>query len=97
MLLDTHNLYTKYRYFMYVLSNERLSFFIKNENELDYDKFFMYFADIEWNLLVIKDPWKNFRRKRSKLIKKFEYKKYEILLRSKFCYDIKILILTFIF
>ena len=44
----------------------------------------------------IKQPWRNYRSTRARLLKKFEKKKYEVAIRPYFCHDIKNLILTFI-
>ena len=96
MVPETLDLYLKYRWFLHLLSNERLFYFVKNKEELDYDKFFdsyNYVIMMHWK---IKPYWRDFRKRRAYLLKKFEYGKYELLLRSKFCYDIKTLILAYI-
>ena len=94
---ETLSLYNKYRVFLHVLSDERLQLFQKSENSLDYEAFFEYYNDvINWHW-KIKPVYKNYKNRRSQIIKKFEYKKYEILLRPIFCTDIKNLILSFIF
>ena len=97
MTPETLELYAKYRYFLYLLSNERLFYFLNEDKEhLDYDKFFdTYNHVISWHW-CIKPRWRDYKKKRAYLIKKFEYGKYELLLRSKFCYDIKTMILSYI-
>ena len=45
MLPETLTVYSKYTYNLYLLSNERLIFFRKNGDELDYEQFFDYY---EW-------------------------------------------------
>ena len=80
----TKILYTKYSNFLMILSNERNDLFFKNTTELDYDKFFEvynYVISLHWE---IKTMSKKFNRNRSRLIKKFNYGKYYILLRPYF-------------
>ena len=118
MTPETLELYAKYRYFLYLLSNERLFYFLNEDTKaglhpaectqanfqfalsdkehLDYDKFFnTYNHVITWHW-CIKPRWRDYKKRRAYLIKKFEYGKYNILLSSKFCYDVKILILSYI-
>ena len=97
MKQETADLYIKYMYFLLILSNERLILFNADNNHLNFDEFFHYYNDVILHHWLIKSPWKNYKKRRTQLIKKFEYGKYEILLRSKFCFDIKNLILSFMF
>ena len=93
---ETYNLYSKYIYFLKLVSDERLTLFLKNEQEIDFESFFDYYnysICLHWN---IKPKWKEYRKRRNQIIKKFEYGKYEILLRSEFCCDIKNIILSYI-
>ena len=93
---ETFDLYYKYRYFLRVLSNERLRLFLKNENDIDFDSFFDNYNHVIYMHYNLKPILKNCRRNRARAFQKFEYGKYEILLRSVFCPDIKNLILSFI-
>jgi len=94
---ETVEIYAKYRYFLFLLSNERLHLFYKNEHELDYEAFFDLYNYGVWKHWDIKPLWKNYKKRRAQIIKKFEYEKHEILIRPYFCTDIKNLILSFIF
>ena len=93
---ETKILYTKYSDFLMILSNERNDLFFKNTTELDYDKFFEVYNYVIYLHWEINTMWKKFNRNRSRLIKKFEYEKYMILLRRYFCYDIRTVIIAFI-
>ena len=86
---ETVEIYAKYRYFLFLLSNEKLHLFHKNEHELDYEAFFDLFNYGVWKHWDIKPLWKNYKKRRAQIIKKFEYGKYEILLRPHFCYDVR--------
>ena len=97
MKSDTLELYKKYRTFLFIISNERFNLYNLDKNSIDYDRFFYtynYVISMHWD---IKRPRKNYKSRRSEIIKKFEYGKYEISLRPHFCQDIRKLILTFIF
>ena len=94
---ETIDLYAKYRYFLFVLSNERLQLFYKCEQELDYEAFFEIYNYGIWKHWQVRPIWKNYKKRRAQIIKKFENGKYEILIRPYFCTDIKNLILSFIF
>ena len=72
-------------------------FFRNDKNILDHEAFFEIVQYINWMHYHIKGHWKNYKKRRSELIKKFEYNKMEILLRRHFCNDIKNLILTFLY
>ena len=103
MTPETIDLYSKYRYFMFVLSNERLQLFLKDENELDFDTFFDYYNMVLFYHWLIKPIWKNFRNSRYQMIKRFEKKKsiikrraYMNILNNYFCYDISNLICEFL-
>ena len=93
---ETYNVYYKYSYFLRVLSNERLQLFLKNENEIDFETFFDNYHHVIFMHNEIKPILKNYRRNRARILKKFEFGKFEILLRPKFCSDVKLLILSFI-
>ena len=71
MKSETLELYSKYRYFLYLLSNERLFYFLNEDKEhLDYDKFFdTYNHVISWHW-CIKPRWRDYKKKRAYLIKK---------------------------
>jgi len=94
---ETSNIYSKYIYFLHVMSDERNSLFYKSESELDYEKFFDVYNNGIYLHWQIKPAWRNFNKNRSQIIKKFEYGKYEITMRPYFCRDIKNLILSFLF
>ena len=94
---ETLNIYSKYSYFLFVLSNERNDIFYKSYTEIDYEKFFtLYNEVIAWHW-EIKPLWKKYNQNRFQIIKKFEYGKYEISIRHYFCRDIKNVILSFLF
>ena len=96
MLAETSQLYSKYRWFLYLLSNERLMLFRKTEHELNYDNFFQQY---NWVILMhweLKPLYRNFKSRRSQIIKNFNYEKYMILLKPYFFYDIRTVILSFI-
>ena len=93
---ETVEIYAKYRYFLFILSNERLHLFYKNEHELDYEAFFdlyNYGIYMHWSL---KPHLKQYRKRRAQIIKKFEYGKFQILLRPHFCCDIRKIILQYL-
>ena len=94
---DTIELYVKYKYFMHLLDNNRHELFYINEDSLDYQKFFENYNMIISYHWLIKPPWRNFKKRRSEIIKHFEYGKYDIIITKYFCNDVKNLILTFIF
>ena len=91
MKKETVDLYAKYRYFLYLLSNERIELF--NDNFEDFFEAYNMTICFHWK---IKNPYKNFNRRRNELVKRFEYGKYKILLHEKFCYDISLIILSYI-
>ena len=96
MKSETKILYNKYSYFLFVLSNDKNYFFTKDNTTLDFDDFFEYFNDVvNWHC-KIKPLYRNFHKRRSQIIKNFEHTKYLIMLRPKFCYDVRNLIVTFI-
>ena len=96
MLPETVDLYAKYRFFLYLLSNERLMLFHKNKNELDYENFFDLYNWVIHKHWQIKPLYKIFRTRRAAIIKKFNHGKYYILLSSHFCNDIVTVIISFI-
>ena len=53
----------------------------------------MYIQSLHWEMKI---KWKKYKQRRTEIIKQFEYGKYEILLRSVFCYDVKKIILSFL-
>ena len=94
---ETAFLYFKYRYFLLILSDERNELFYKSKTELDYEKFFNLYDHILDLHYEIKPLWRNYNKQRSQMIKRFEYGKYEMLLRLYFCTDIKNVILGYLF
>ena len=108
---ETTYLYFKYRYFLLILSDERNELFYKSKTELDYEKFFNLYDHILDLHYEIKPLWRNYNKQRSQMIKRFEYGKYEMLLRLwqshkylrhgrkrlYFCTDIKNVILGYLF
>ena len=93
MKKETLDLYAKYRYVLHLLSDERNELF---QNDPDFEKFFEAYNMTICFHWKIKNPYKNFNRRRNELIKRFEYGKYNILLQEKFCYDISLIILSYI-
>ena len=93
---ETINLYSKYSYFLLLLSDQRNELFLRSENDLDFDKFFEAYNWVISYHWKIKPLYRNFKKRRSQIIKKFEYEKYEISIRPYFCTDIKNVILSFI-
>ena len=69
MLPETVDLYAKYRFFLYLLSNERLMLFHKNKNELDYENFFDLYNWVIHKHWQIKPLYKIFRTRRAAIIK----------------------------
>ena len=96
MLPETFLIHKKYSYNLYVLSDERLIFFRKNGDEIDVDTFFNYYNWILYKFCELKPIYKNFKSARSRMIKKFNYGKYHLLLKLIFCYDIRTFIISFI-
>ena len=96
MLSETLTVYSKYSYNLFILSNERLIFFRKNGDYLDYDQFFSYYNWVIYKHSQLRPLYRNFKSARSRMIKKFNYGKYYILLRSHFCSDLVNLIIGFI-
>ena len=96
MLPETMDLYSKYRYFLYLLGDERLMLFKQSENAVDFDSFFEYYNWIIHMHWKLKPMYKSFNSRRSQAIKKFNYGKYYILLRPYFCRDISCHIIEFI-
>ena len=96
MLQDTAMLYSKYRYFLHVLSDERLMLFNKKENLLDFELFFEFYNFVIYKHWQLKPIYKSFKTRRSQMIKKFNHGKHYILLRQYFCHDLVELIISFI-
>ena len=96
MLSETLTVYSKYSYNLFIVSNERLIFFRKNGDYLDYDQFFSYYNCIIYKHSQLRPLYRNFKSARSRMIKKFNYGKYYILLRPYFCSDLVNLIIGFI-
>ena len=97
MKQDTLNLYSKYSYFLLLLYDQRYSLFKTADEVLITEKFFDSYNWVishHWN---IKQYWKNYRKSRSRIIKKFNYEKFMILLRPRFCYNICTVVVSFIF
>ena len=94
---ETFILYSKYRDFLLLLSDQRNILFNKSNDELDLERFsesYNYVIKLHWE---IKPLWKKYNQNRFQIIKKFEYGKYEISIRHYFCTDIKNVILSFLF
>ena len=96
MLIDSLELHYKYKFVKNVLSQDHMILF-KTTNEIDFDLFFIYYDSVISMYRNISSSWISYSRKRLRLIKTFEYKKYEILLRNYFCNDIKHIVLSFLF
>ena len=96
MLSETFTVYSKYSYNLFILSNERLIFFRKNGDYLDYDQFFDYYNWVIYKHSQLRPFYKNFKSTRSRMINKFNYGKYHLLLKLIFCYDIRTIIISFI-
>ena len=96
MKTETLEVYQKYRDFLFTLSDQRNELFLRSENDLDYERFFDTFNWVISYHWKIKPLYRNFKKRRSQIIKKFEYEKYEISIRPYFCTDIKNVILSFI-
>ena len=96
MTPETLEIYKKYNSFVWLLSDDGYNLFRNDKNELDHEAFFEMVQYINWMNYLIKGHWNNYKKRRSELIKKFEYNKMEILLRPHFCTDIKNLILSFL-
>ena len=94
---ETIEIYRKYNSFVWLLSDDSYNLFRDDKNILDHEAFFEIVQYINYMHYLIKGHWKNYKKRRSELIKKFEYNKMEILLRPHFCTDIKNLILTFLY
>ena len=95
MLPETVDLYSKYIYFLHLLSNERLMLFKKSENELDYESFFDQYNFVIYKHTQLKPMYGNFKNTRGKIFKKFNSGKLHILLRPYFCYDLRCIIISF--
>ena len=94
---ETIEIYRKYNSFVWLLSDDSYNLFRDDKNILDHEAFFEIVQYINYMHYLIKGHWKNYKKRRSELIKKFEYNKMEILLRRHFCNDIKNLILSFLY
>ena len=97
MTPETLEIYQKYRYFLFVLDNGRHPLFYLDGETLDYEKFFESYNHVIYMHWKIKPVWKNYKRRRTEIINKFQYNRMEILLRPHFCTDIKNVILTFLY
>ena len=103
MKLETIILYNKYKYFNDLLFNNRHLFYKQDEEVIDVDQLIEVFNYTSSINRLLKREYKFYRSKRYQLIKQFKqdtikikYNDIEIILRSYFCYDIKILILEFL-
>ena len=96
MLKETAQIYSKYQFFLCLLSNERLMLFQKNENDLDFELFFDNYNWVIYKHLQLKPIYRNFKSRRAQIIKKFNRGKFYILLRSRFCHDLTTVIIGFI-
>ena len=109
--LESKILCEKYEYFLSNFDeNTNKTFAIEDDNQEFYEirecyKNQRYFRvlkleiqrcinSLHWKMKI---KWKNYKQRRTEIIKQFEYGKYEILLRSVFCYDVKKIILSFVF
>ena len=93
MKKETLDLYEKYRYVLRLFSDERSELF---PNDPDFENFFT-----EYNMIIcfhwrIKNPYKVLNKRRNELMKKFNHGLYKLLLEEYFCYDISVIILSFI-
>ena len=61
MLSETLTVYSKYSYNLFILSNERLIFFRKNGDELNYEQFFSYYEWIIYKHSQLKHIYRNFK------------------------------------
>ena len=62
MITETLNIYSKYYFFLFVLSDERNELFCKSKTELDYEKFFNlydYVLDLHYQ---IKPAWRKYNK-----------------------------------
>ena len=84
---ESKMMYEKYIYFLYDVT-------IKYDSIQEYINNRMYIQSLHWEMKI---KWKKYKQRRTEIIKQFEYGKYEILLRSVFCYDVKKIILSFMF
>ena len=94
---ETSIIYSKYSYFLILLFDQRDYLFNKFDDELSFEIFFEkrnYVINLHRE---IKTQWKKYNQNRFQIMKKFEYGKYEIILRPYFCRDIKNVILSFLF
>ena len=96
MLPDTLELYYKYKFFNSILQENMLLLFTKENNEINFDLFFNYYNSIISMYRNLSSIWASYRKNRARIIKKFEYGKFYILLRSHFCNDITNLIISYI-
>ena len=93
---ETIEIYRKYNSFVWLLSDDGYNLFRNDKNILDHEAFFEIVQYINYMHYLIKGHWKNYKKRRSELIKKFECKKTEIIITPYFCNDIKNLILSFL-
>ena len=84
-------MYEKYVYFLTQLDESKI---ITLDAFQEYFNTRMYIQSLHWEMKI---KWKKYKQRRSEIIKQFEYGKYEFLLRSVFCYDVKKIILSFLF
>ena len=78
MLEETLQIYSKYNMFISTLSDDDYINFRNNEDEIDLNEFFSYLSYIDIMHFKIIRPLRNYRNQRSRILKKFENKKYEI-------------------
>ena len=83
-------MYEKYVYFLAQLDKSKI---IPFEAFQEYFNTRMYIQSLHWEMKI---KWKKYKQRRTEIIKQFEYGKYEILLRSVFCFDVKKIILSFL-
>ena len=88
---ESKMMYEKYVYFLTQLDQSKI---ITLDAFQEYFNTRMYIQSLHWEMKI---KWKKYKQRRTEIIKQFEYGKYEILLRSVFCYDLKTLILSFMF
>jgi len=101
MLKTAGIMHDKYRYSIDSITdkirNTRNKSYILPEEYEEYKHYCNFYKFINSLYKEIKLQWKIYKDIRSEIIKQLEYGKYEILLRSVFCYDVKTLILSFMF
>ena len=94
---------TKYVYFLNIVHNDRIDLFSISKTELDFDEFFKVRLYILSSYNEMRIIYNKFKKRRAYIFKQFKIKQNiihkrdcESILKYKFCYDIKNLILEFL-